>query len=308
MGDTCSGTCLTLLVLGSAFGLVPPSSLVSVLIAHEVSEEARRVSGAERRGTTFEAVLEVLKGATVVDVSRRYLVGRQTVHEWLRRYATDGLKGLVDHSSKPLSCPHQIAPEVEARIVGLRRSEPLIGPDTIINRLRRGGVEPLPGRSSVYRCLIRHNLVRRSGSSTETVAPGCRISPKGSIPRTGVANRTHTPSLAFVANVTPLSTKEWWGGPATLMRRYGPVTDAPVTFDSGVASFQGPKRTTSVSSPTCTSELDWVIPNNAATRRIPGLNRNANVLVWCKAAGPSGEVYGWTARCWRLLSLSTETS
>ncbi len=68
----------------------------------------------------LKAVLEVLDGATVVDVARRYLVGRQTVDEWLRRYAADGLKGLVDHSSKPLLCPHQIAPEVEARIVELR--------------------------------------------------------------------------------------------------------------------------------------------------------------------------------------------
>ena len=102
----------------------------------------------------LKAVLEVLDGAT-----RRYLVGRQTVHEWLRRYAAAGLKGLVDQSSKPASCQHQIAPEVEARIVELRRSEPLIGPDTIVNRLRREGVEPLPGWSSVYRCLVRHNLV-----------------------------------------------------------------------------------------------------------------------------------------------------
>lgn len=98
-----------------------------------------------------------MDGATVVDVARRYLVGRQTVHEWLRRYAAGGLKGLVDQSSKPLSCPHQIAPEVEARIVVLRRTEPLLGPDTIANRLRRKG-RSVAGSSSVYRCLIRHNL------------------------------------------------------------------------------------------------------------------------------------------------------
>lgn len=79
------------------------------------------------------------------------------MHEWLRRYGADGLKGLVDHSSRPVSCPHQIVPELEARIVELRRSEPLIGPDTIVNRLRHEGVDPLPGRSSVYRCLTRHN-------------------------------------------------------------------------------------------------------------------------------------------------------
>ena len=56
----------------------------------------------------YRAVLEVLdEGATVTDVARRYGVARQTVHGWLRRYASDGgLAGLVDRSSRPESCPH----------------------------------------------------------------------------------------------------------------------------------------------------------------------------------------------------------
>ena len=33
----------------------------------------------------YRAVLEVLEGATVTDVARRYGVARQTVHDWLRR-------------------------------------------------------------------------------------------------------------------------------------------------------------------------------------------------------------------------------
>ena len=59
----------------------------------------------------YRAVLEVLNdGAAVTDVARRHGVVRQTVYEWLRRYAADGLGGLADHSSKPLSCPHQMPP------------------------------------------------------------------------------------------------------------------------------------------------------------------------------------------------------
>ncbi len=38
----------------------------------------------------FQAVLEVLGGAQVTDVARRYGVARQTVHRWLRRYADVG--------------------------------------------------------------------------------------------------------------------------------------------------------------------------------------------------------------------------
>lgn len=58
----------------------------------------------------LQAVLEVINdGATVTDVARRHGVSRQTVHVWLRRYANDGLRGLVDGSARPLSCPHQSA-------------------------------------------------------------------------------------------------------------------------------------------------------------------------------------------------------
>ena len=106
-----------------------------------------------------KAVLEVLGGATVTDVALRYGVTRQTVHRWLRSYARSGLGGLVDHPFRPDSCPHQMPPVVEARIVELRRAHPLWGPRTIRHQLVREGVDPPPGRSSVYRCLVRHGLV-----------------------------------------------------------------------------------------------------------------------------------------------------
>jgi transposase-like protein len=55
----------------------------------------------------YQAVLEVLNdGASVTDVARRYGVARQTVHDWLGKYAAEGLRGLADRSSRPLSCPH----------------------------------------------------------------------------------------------------------------------------------------------------------------------------------------------------------
>ena len=107
----------------------------------------------------LKAVLEVLDGASVTDVARRYEVTRQSVHNWLRRHATDGFKGLVDLPSRPLSCPHQMPAEVEALIVEWRRADGGLGPVSIVNRLRDEKVTPLPGRSSVYRCLVRHNLV-----------------------------------------------------------------------------------------------------------------------------------------------------
>jgi transposase InsO family protein len=107
----------------------------------------------------YLAVREALDtGATITDVARRYRVDRRTVHRWLRRYAEGGLGALADRSSKPDRCPHQVAPEVEARIVALRRANPGWGPRTILSRLRRELEQP-PSRSAIYRCLIRHRLI-----------------------------------------------------------------------------------------------------------------------------------------------------
>jgi transposase InsO family protein len=108
----------------------------------------------------YRAVLEVLEeGVPVTEAARRYGVARQTVHEWLSRYANGGLGGLADRSSRPGSCPHQMPAQVEARIVSLRRDHPGWGPSRILWELQRAGTEPLPGRSAVYRALIRHGLV-----------------------------------------------------------------------------------------------------------------------------------------------------
>lgn len=108
----------------------------------------------------YQAVLEVLNdGASVTDVARRHGVARQTVHVWLNAYAAEGLRGLADRSSKPQSCPHQMDPTVEARIVEMRREHPTWGSRTILTWLGREGWWPLPGRTSIDRCLVRHGLI-----------------------------------------------------------------------------------------------------------------------------------------------------
>jgi transposase len=108
----------------------------------------------------YQAVLAVLNdGDSVVEVARRFGVTRQSVHRWLREYAARGLAGLVDQSPRPVSCPHQMPPEVEALIVELRRGHPGWGPRSLLFQLEARGVEPLPGWSSVYRCLVRHGLI-----------------------------------------------------------------------------------------------------------------------------------------------------
>jgi transposase InsO family protein len=107
----------------------------------------------------------VLDGASVTEVARRFGVSRQSVHTWLRRYDADGgLGGLGDRSSRPHGCPHQMSPAVEAKIVEIRRAHPAWGADRIGYQLSRDdlfkdGMMPVPGRTSIYRALVRNGLV-----------------------------------------------------------------------------------------------------------------------------------------------------
>jgi transposase InsO family protein len=108
----------------------------------------------------YQAVLAVVQdGWKVVEVAERLGVSRQTIHNWIARYEQGGLASLTDRSRRPHRCPHQIDAELEALICELRREHRGWGPRRICHQLRRSGVEPVPGRSSVYRCLKRHGLI-----------------------------------------------------------------------------------------------------------------------------------------------------
>jgi transposase InsO family protein len=108
----------------------------------------------------YQAVVAVVQdGWKITEVAARLGVTRQAVHKWIARYEAGGLAALADRSHRPNSCAHQISPELEALICELRRQHPGWGPRRILHELGRKGVDPLPGRSSIYRCLKRHNLI-----------------------------------------------------------------------------------------------------------------------------------------------------
>jgi transposase InsO family protein len=128
----------------------------------------RELSVAEQR---YQAVLAVIEdGLSITEVAAKAGVSRQTLHSWLSRYAGGGLEGLADRSHRPRSCPHQMDPAVEVRLVELRGLHPGWGPDRLLYRLGREGVEPLPSRAAIGRALARLGLVRpgrRRGSRRE---------------------------------------------------------------------------------------------------------------------------------------------
>jgi transposase InsO family protein len=108
----------------------------------------------------YQAVLAVVQdGWKVTEVAERLGVSRQSVHAWIARYEAGGLAALADRSHRPVSCPHQIDPGTEAEICELRRQHPGWGPRRIEHQLARAGIDPVPSRSAIYRCLRRHHLI-----------------------------------------------------------------------------------------------------------------------------------------------------
>jgi transposase-like protein len=75
----------------------------------------RELSVTEQR---YQAVLSVIEdGLQVSEAAVKAGVTRQALHSWLSRYAGGELEALVDRSHRPRSCPHQMGPAVEVRLV-----------------------------------------------------------------------------------------------------------------------------------------------------------------------------------------------
>ena len=106
----------------------------------------------------YLAVLQVLDGIPVTEVAERFGVARQTVHRWVARYREGGVDGLADRSRAPRAHPWRISAEVEAVICDLRGSHRRWGPRRLVFELAKRG-HPDVSRSTVYRVLVRHQLV-----------------------------------------------------------------------------------------------------------------------------------------------------
>jgi transposase len=95
-------------------------------------------------------------GRSVTEVCARHGISRQTFYAWQRRYAADGLAGLVPVSRRPLHSPGRVDVEVEDRILRLRKQHGW-GPAKIRDALRRDGW-PTPAVSTVQQVLARRGL------------------------------------------------------------------------------------------------------------------------------------------------------
>jgi transposase InsO family protein len=85
-------------------------------------------------------------------------ISRPTGYEWLRRYQSAGIAGVVEKSRRPRQSPRKTALEIEARIVALRQQRPDWGARKLQLLLAREQLV-LPV-ITVHRILLRRGLVR----------------------------------------------------------------------------------------------------------------------------------------------------
>jgi transposase InsO family protein len=106
--------------------------------------------------TTFHGRLMIVQrhraGWRQAHIAAAMGVSRKCVRTWIQRYAADGEDGLRDRSSRPHSSPRRTTPEVEDRILDLRRQQRR-GPDWLAAEL---GV---PART-ISRVLVRRAAPR----------------------------------------------------------------------------------------------------------------------------------------------------
>jgi transposase InsO family protein len=86
-------------------------------------------------------------------------ISRPTGYLWVKRYREcERLQELAEVSRRPHRSPRQTAPEIEQRVVALRRQYPDWGARKLADLLQREQIV-LP-RITVHRILLRHDLVR----------------------------------------------------------------------------------------------------------------------------------------------------
>ncbi len=118
---------------------------------------AWRTSKVEEQRMEF-VVAASRRERSLSELCAEFQISRPTGYHWLRRYQADGIRGMEERSRRPHQSPQRTGPELEQRVVAMRRAKPDWGARKIQHLLEREGIE-LAG-STIHRIFLRHDLVR----------------------------------------------------------------------------------------------------------------------------------------------------
>ena len=110
-------------------------------------------------------IARLLEGEAMTDLCIEFGISRKTGYKIYDRYKKSGAEALSDRSRRPWRYANQLPPQLEAQIVGLKRSKPHWGARKIRELLvRRLASEiKVPARSTIHAVLDRNGLVKRMG-------------------------------------------------------------------------------------------------------------------------------------------------
>ena len=106
-------------------------------------------------------VARLLEGEKMAVLCREFDISRKTGYKIFQRYKDCGVEGLTDRSRRPYRHANKLPPQIETRIIELRRERPSWGAPKIRERLKRlyGADIQVPAISTLHAVLDRHGLV-----------------------------------------------------------------------------------------------------------------------------------------------------
>ena len=108
----------------------------------------------------YQAVMEVLQAhVPVTEVAQRYGVSRQAVHRWIRHYRSGGIEPVRWNAHATLQPASPRSRRRGGDLRDVRRNHRRWGPRTLAYWLARDGIDPVPARSTIYRVLVRNQLI-----------------------------------------------------------------------------------------------------------------------------------------------------
>jgi transposase InsO family protein len=93
------------------------------------------------------------------ELCRRFVVSRKTGYKWLARFKAEQQVGLNDRARRPLSSPLKTDPDMEERVVELRKRYPARGGRKLRRMLQNSGLKDVPATSTITGILHRHQLI-----------------------------------------------------------------------------------------------------------------------------------------------------
>lgn len=96
---------------------------------------------------------------TFTELCMRFGISRKTGYKWLKRYAAGGPGALEDQSRAPYVSPTRTPPEVEEKVLAVRKDHPAWGGRKIRRRLIDLGNGDVPAAATITNILHRHNKI-----------------------------------------------------------------------------------------------------------------------------------------------------